>query len=139
MDSWRRFTRRGPALCFAPAPCPLHAQSPSNSCPTASPAANHVSSPEPDADAEGREGHLRPLDGVRMVRSARDVYIPITQQSLPVTEDMICQQQEAFSKLGTSKEAHKIRTRMQTVSLKVRRAEACCGGCHGPRAAVMHR
>eukprot|EP00668_Euglena_longa_P005174 GGOE01006087.1.p1 GENE.GGOE01006087.1~~GGOE01006087.1.p1 ORF type:complete len:869 (-),score=208.30 GGOE01006087.1:213-2819(-) len=75
--------------------------------------------PAPEtAPCEGRLGALRPLGDAALLRSGRVLYIPVTQQPLPVTEDMVGQQQEVFSRLGTSKEAHRLRTRLQTGSLQ---------------------
>eukprot|EP01027_Heterolobosea_sp_BB2_P001646 GEZU01002465.1.p1 GENE.GEZU01002465.1~~GEZU01002465.1.p1 ORF type:complete len:269 (-),score=93.88 GEZU01002465.1:31-837(-) len=65
-----------------------------------------------------REGALKPLEGVYLLKMKdTPLYIPITQEHPPMTEDMIMQQQEVFSKLGTSEEATRIRARMQSASM----------------------
>eukprot|EP01112_Ceratiomyxa_fruticulosa_P015409 TRINITY_DN4525_c0_g1_i1.p1 TRINITY_DN4525_c0_g1~~TRINITY_DN4525_c0_g1_i1.p1 ORF type:complete len:1040 (-),score=265.36 TRINITY_DN4525_c0_g1_i1:132-3251(-) len=45
------------------------------------------------------------------------IVIPLIQDSGPMTEDMLQEQEELFSKLGTTSEAQEIRARMQTAQL----------------------
>jgi hypothetical protein len=65
-----------------------------------------------------REGHLHPLDDLKLLRTDEILYIPSIQDSGFVTEDMLKQQQEVFEKLGTSAEAANIRAKMQSAHLK---------------------
>jgi Rab3 GTPase-activating protein catalytic subunit len=67
-------------------------------------------------DVGSMDGVLKVLDGFYS-NSGKPIYIPITQKSPPVTEDMILHQQEIFQSLGTSNESTQIRAKLQSVSL----------------------
>eukprot|EP01012_Entosiphon_sulcatum_P066820 TRINITY_DN9622_c0_g1_i1.p1 TRINITY_DN9622_c0_g1~~TRINITY_DN9622_c0_g1_i1.p1 ORF type:complete len:496 (-),score=79.78 TRINITY_DN9622_c0_g1_i1:892-2379(-) len=78
--------------------------------------------PGTEVDVEGRRGASRPLmdeagQPVHLLRSGKVLYIPRTQEAVPMTEDMVAQQQEALAQLGTSREGHKLRTRLQSSPL----------------------
>src|SRR5690606_31102389 len=70
-----------------------------------------------EEDDVKREGALKRIPGVYLLKTKKPMYIPITQELPPMTEDMISQQQEVFANLGTSKEASQIRARMQSATL----------------------
>lgn len=63
------------------------------------------------------EGRLRPFNDTRLLQSSEPLYIPITQEPAPMTEDMLEQQSEVLSKLGTSAEGAHLRARMQSACL----------------------
>ncbi|KAJ0070544.1 hypothetical protein NL108_015537, partial [Boleophthalmus pectinirostris] len=63
------------------------------------------------------EGRLRAHGDMKLLHADQPLYIPVTQEPSPVTEDMLEQQSEVLSKLGTSAEGAHLRARMQSACL----------------------
>ncbi|KAK0049529.1 rab3 GTPase-activating protein catalytic subunit [Biomphalaria pfeifferi] len=63
------------------------------------------------------EGRMVPMKNVYLLNSGEQLYIPITQEPSPMTEDMLEEQAEVLAKLGTSAEGSQIRARMQSACL----------------------
>lgn len=71
-----------------------------------------------EEDMQTRKGTLKRLpNAFYSDNPSRPLYIPITQDMPPMTEDAISQQQNLFATLGSSIEASQIRARMQSASL----------------------
>ncbi|KAJ3085333.1 Rab3 GTPase-activating protein catalytic subunit [Quaeritorhiza haematococci] len=69
-------------------------------------------------DENAREGHLYPLEGMKLLKTGEDMWVPETQEAGYMTDDMIKEQEDIFERLGTSAEAAKIRARMQCAQLQ---------------------
>uniref|UniRef100_A0A3P9DU40 Rab3 GTPase-activating protein catalytic subunit n=1 Tax=Maylandia zebra TaxID=106582 RepID=A0A3P9DU40_9CICH len=68
--------------------------------------------------AEGRaEGRLHPHNNMTLLNSAEPLYVPVTQEPAPMTEDLLAEQSEVLTKLGTSAEGTHLRARMQSACL----------------------
>ena len=63
------------------------------------------------------EGRSCVCDGMRLLHFDRPLYIPATQEHAPVTEDLLEEQADVFSKLGDTKEGSRVRAKMQSASL----------------------
>lgn len=63
------------------------------------------------------EGRLRPFGNVKLKNSNEILFIPITQEPAPMTEDMLEEHAEVLAKLGTSAEGSQLRARMQSACL----------------------
>ncbi|XP_056611147.1 rab3 GTPase-activating protein catalytic subunit isoform X2 [Triplophysa dalaica] len=63
------------------------------------------------------EGRLQPHGKLTLRNSSEPLYIPITQEPAPMTEDLLEEQSEVLSKLGTSAEGAQLRARMQSACL----------------------
>ncbi|XP_064598105.1 rab3 GTPase-activating protein catalytic subunit-like [Liolophura sinensis] len=63
------------------------------------------------------DGRLRPYGDLKLLDSGETLYIPITQEPAPMTEDMLDEHAEALAKLGTSSEGAQLRARMQSACL----------------------
>ncbi|KAK7877036.1 hypothetical protein WMY93_032254 [Mugilogobius chulae] len=63
------------------------------------------------------EGRLRQHQDLRLLKTEEPLYVPVTQDPSPMTEDMLEQQSEVLSKLGTSAEGAHLRARMQSACL----------------------
>ncbi|KAJ8320495.1 hypothetical protein KUTeg_002082 [Tegillarca granosa] len=63
------------------------------------------------------EGRLTPCQDYKLLNSEEPMYIPVTQEPAPMTEDMLDEHAEILAKLGTSSEGAQIRARMQSASL----------------------
>ncbi|XP_059172739.1 rab3 GTPase-activating protein catalytic subunit-like [Physella acuta] len=63
------------------------------------------------------EGRLVPMKNVFLLTNGEQLYIPITQEPSPMTEDMLEEHAEVLAKLGTSAEGSQIRARMQSACL----------------------
>ncbi|XP_028847857.1 rab3 GTPase-activating protein catalytic subunit isoform X2 [Denticeps clupeoides] len=75
---------------------------------------------EQERSASGRtkpEGRLQPHDKLTLLNSDEPLYIPITQEPGPMTEDALEEQSEVLAKLGTSAEGAHLRARMQSACL----------------------
>ncbi|XP_053352311.1 rab3 GTPase-activating protein catalytic subunit [Clarias gariepinus] len=79
---------------------------------------------EPPADgAKGAgaktkpEGRLQPHGKLTLLNSSEPLYIPVTQEPAPMTEDVLEEQSEVLAKLGTSAEGAHLRARMQSACL----------------------
>lgn len=65
----------------------------------------------------GREGVLRRCGDMTLLGSSEPLYIPVTQEPAPMTEDMLEQHAEALVKLGSNPEGAVLRARMQSACL----------------------
>uniref|UniRef100_A0A0B7ASM6 Rab3 GTPase-activating protein catalytic subunit n=1 Tax=Arion vulgaris TaxID=1028688 RepID=A0A0B7ASM6_9EUPU len=63
------------------------------------------------------EGRMVPLKNVYLLVSGEQLYVPITQEPSPMTEDMLEEHAEVLAKLGSSAEGSQIRARMQSACL----------------------
>ncbi|XP_036427001.1 rab3 GTPase-activating protein catalytic subunit isoform X1 [Colossoma macropomum] len=63
------------------------------------------------------EGRLQPHGKLTLLNSDEPLYIPITQEPAPMTEDLLEEQSEVLAKLGTSAEGAHLRARMQSACL----------------------
>eukprot|EP00731_Ephydatia_muelleri_P020222 Em0012g1047a len=64
-----------------------------------------------------RSGALKPCGDLLLLVTGEPLYIPVTQEHAPMTEDMMWEQQGVLAKLGTSEEAARVRAKMQSLSL----------------------
>lgn len=55
--------------------------------------------------------------GVRLLRSADSLYVPVTQEALPMTEDMVEEQAEMMQQLGHDAHGSELRARILSASL----------------------
>uniref|UniRef100_A0A8C8R4W1 Rab3 GTPase-activating protein catalytic subunit n=1 Tax=Pelusios castaneus TaxID=367368 RepID=A0A8C8R4W1_9SAUR len=63
------------------------------------------------------EGRLHPHGKLTLLHPGEPLYIPITQEPAPMTEDLLEEQSEVLAKLGTSAEGAHLRARMQSACL----------------------
>uniref|UniRef100_S4RHY6 Rab3 GTPase-activating protein catalytic subunit n=1 Tax=Petromyzon marinus TaxID=7757 RepID=S4RHY6_PETMA len=63
------------------------------------------------------DGRLHQHGEITLIESGEPLYIPITQEPAPMTEDMLEEQTEVLAKLGTSAEGAHLRARMQSACL----------------------
>ncbi|NXX86160.1 RB3GP protein, partial [Urocolius indicus] len=63
------------------------------------------------------EGRLHPHGKLMLLHPGEPLYIPITQEPAPMTEDLLEEQSEVLAKLGTSAEGAHLRARMQSACL----------------------
>lgn len=70
---------------------------------------------EPEEPKEP-EGVLEETE-MKLMKVDKQLCIPITQQPPPLTEDVLMEQQDVMTRLGTSEEAAKVRAQMQSASL----------------------
>ncbi|XP_033871211.3 rab3 GTPase-activating protein catalytic subunit-like isoform X1 [Acipenser ruthenus] len=64
------------------------------------------------------EGRLRPHGKLTLLHYIQEpLYIPVTQEPAPMTEDLLEEQSEVLAKLGTSAEGAHLRARMQSACL----------------------
>uniref|UniRef100_A0A8C4QM23 Rab3 GTPase-activating protein catalytic subunit n=1 Tax=Eptatretus burgeri TaxID=7764 RepID=A0A8C4QM23_EPTBU len=63
------------------------------------------------------EGRFQQHSSLILLSSGAPLYIPITQESAPMTEDLLDEQTEVLAKLGTSAEGAHLRARMQSACL----------------------
>ncbi|KAM5153307.1 rab3 GTPase-activating protein catalytic subunit [Mantella aurantiaca] len=63
------------------------------------------------------DGRLHQFGNVTLLSTGEPLYIPITQEPAPMTEDLLEEQSEVLAKLGTSAEGAHIRARMQSACL----------------------
>uniref|UniRef100_A0A673J1T8 Rab3 GTPase-activating protein catalytic subunit n=1 Tax=Sinocyclocheilus rhinocerous TaxID=307959 RepID=A0A673J1T8_9TELE len=63
------------------------------------------------------EGRLQPHGKRTLLNSAEPLFIPVTQEPAPMTEDLLEEQSEVLAKLGTSAEGAHLRARMQSACL----------------------
>ncbi|KAL3051972.1 hypothetical protein OYC64_002070 [Pagothenia borchgrevinki] len=77
--------------------------------------------PHAEGDKEGSkvkaEGRLHPQGNMTLLNSTEPLYIPVTQEPAPMTEDLLEEQSEVLAKLGTSAEGTHLRARMQSACL----------------------
>ncbi|UJR36425.1 hypothetical protein I4U23_029148 [Adineta vaga] len=63
------------------------------------------------------EGRFKPCGDLKLLNTNESLYIPITQECPPATEDMLDEQTTVLTNLGSSEEATLLRARMQSRSL----------------------
>uniref|UniRef100_A0A8C7VFC9 Rab3 GTPase-activating protein catalytic subunit n=1 Tax=Oncorhynchus mykiss TaxID=8022 RepID=A0A8C7VFC9_ONCMY len=63
------------------------------------------------------DGRLHPHGKLTLLNSQEPLYIPVTQEPAPMTEDLLEEQSEVLAKLGTSAEGAHLRARMQSACL----------------------
>nr|XP_015213851.1 PREDICTED: rab3 GTPase-activating protein catalytic subunit isoform X3 [Lepisosteus oculatus] len=63
------------------------------------------------------EGRLHPHGKLTLLHTQEPLYIPVTQEPAPMTEDLLEEQSEVLAKLGTSAEGAHLRARMQSACL----------------------
>ncbi|XP_077071938.1 rab3 GTPase-activating protein catalytic subunit isoform X4 [Siphateles boraxobius] len=69
------------------------------------------------ANKSKAEGRLQPHGKITLLNSQEPLYIPVTQEPAPMTEDLLEEQSEVLAKLGTSAEGAHLRARMQSACL----------------------
>ena len=70
-----------------------------------------------DSVTHKAEGRLAPCKDLKLLGLAETMYIPITQEPSPMTEDMLEEHAEVLAKLGSSPEGTQLRARMQSACL----------------------
>ncbi|XP_036937159.1 rab3 GTPase-activating protein catalytic subunit isoform X1 [Acanthopagrus latus] len=63
------------------------------------------------------EGRLHPYNNMTLLNSTEPLYVPVTQEPAPMTEDLLEEQSEVLAKLGSSAEGTHLRARMQSACL----------------------
>ncbi|XP_059783582.1 rab3 GTPase-activating protein catalytic subunit isoform X2 [Balaenoptera ricei] len=63
------------------------------------------------------EGRLHQHGKLTLLHNGEPLYIPVTQEPAPMTEDLLEEQSEVLAKLGTSAEGAHLRARMQSACL----------------------
>nr|XP_046232615.1 rab3 GTPase-activating protein catalytic subunit isoform X2 [Scatophagus argus] len=80
-----------------------------------------IETPHTEGEKEGckikAEGRLHPCNNMTLLNSPEPLYIPVTQEPAPMTEDLLEEQSEVLAKLGTSAEGTHLRARMQSACL----------------------
>uniref|UniRef100_A0A8C6P016 Rab3 GTPase-activating protein catalytic subunit n=1 Tax=Nothobranchius furzeri TaxID=105023 RepID=A0A8C6P016_NOTFU len=71
----------------------------------------------PDSGKGKAEGRLHPYNDLTLLNSMEPLYVPVTQEPAPMTEDQLEEQSEVLAKLGTSAEGSHLRARMQSACL----------------------
>ncbi|KAL9957793.1 hypothetical protein ACROYT_G034737 [Oculina patagonica] len=64
-----------------------------------------------------REGAKEPFGDLKLLVSGEPLLVPVTQEPAPMTEDMLEEQAEILTQLGTSEEGARVRAQMQCASL----------------------
>ncbi|XP_042363424.1 rab3 GTPase-activating protein catalytic subunit [Plectropomus leopardus] len=72
---------------------------------------------EKDGSKRKAEGRLHPHNNMTLLNSTEPLYVPVTQEPAPMTEDLLEEQSEVLAKLGTSAEGTHLRARMQSACL----------------------
>ncbi|XP_070847256.1 rab3 GTPase-activating protein catalytic subunit isoform X1 [Chaetodon trifascialis] len=72
---------------------------------------------EKDDNKSKAEGRLHAYNDMTLLNSIEPLYVPVTQETAPMTEDLLEEQSEVLAKLGTSAEGTHLRARMQSASL----------------------
>uniref|UniRef100_A0A3Q1CI55 Rab3 GTPase-activating protein catalytic subunit n=1 Tax=Amphiprion ocellaris TaxID=80972 RepID=A0A3Q1CI55_AMPOC len=70
-----------------------------------------------DVSKSKAEGRLHPYNNMTLLNSTEPLYVPVTQEPAPMTEDLLEEQSEVLAKLGTSAEGTHLRARMQSACL----------------------
>lgn len=70
-----------------------------------------------DSLSHPAEGRRVPMKNMFLLKNSEQMYIPLTQEPSPMTEDMLEEQAEVLAKLGSSAEGSEIRARMQSACL----------------------
>lgn len=63
------------------------------------------------------EGRMAQMKNMKSLATGEPLYIPITQEPSPMTEDMLEEHAEVLAKLGSSAEGSQLRARMQSACL----------------------
>ncbi|KAM9305112.1 rab3 GTPase-activating protein catalytic subunit isoform 1-T1 [Gastrophryne carolinensis] len=63
------------------------------------------------------DGRLHQFGKMTLLNTEEPLYIPVTQEPAPMTEDLLEEQSEVLAKLGTSAEGAHLRARMQSACL----------------------
>ncbi|KAG8432237.1 hypothetical protein GDO86_016757 [Hymenochirus boettgeri] len=63
------------------------------------------------------EGRLHQSGNLTLLNTGEGLYVPVTQEPAPMTEDLLEEQSEVLAKLGTSAEGAHLRARMQSACL----------------------
>ncbi|XP_063144774.1 rab3 GTPase-activating protein catalytic subunit isoform X1 [Candoia aspera] len=63
------------------------------------------------------EGRLHQHGNLKLLHPGHPLYVPVTQEPAPMTEDLLEEQSEVLAKLGTSAEGAHLRARMQSACL----------------------
>ncbi|XP_061697814.1 rab3 GTPase-activating protein catalytic subunit isoform X1 [Syngnathoides biaculeatus] len=72
---------------------------------------------EKDGNKTRAEGRMHPYNNMTLLNSSELLFIPVTQEPAPMTEDLLEEQSEIFTKLGTSAEGAQLRAQMQSACL----------------------
>ncbi|XP_037136517.1 rab3 GTPase-activating protein catalytic subunit isoform X5 [Syngnathus acus] len=72
---------------------------------------------EKDGSKTRAEGRMHPCNNMTLLNSSDLLFIPVTQEPAPMTEDLLEEQSEILAKLGTSAEGAQLRARMQSACL----------------------
>ncbi|XP_034564013.1 rab3 GTPase-activating protein catalytic subunit [Notolabrus celidotus] len=72
---------------------------------------------EKDGSKMKAEGRLHPHNNMMLLNCSEPLYVPVTQEPAPMTEDLLEEQSEVLAKLGTSAEGSHLRARMQSACL----------------------
>ncbi|XP_077392418.1 rab3 GTPase-activating protein catalytic subunit isoform X1 [Festucalex cinctus] len=72
---------------------------------------------EKDGSKTKAEGRMHPCNNMTLLNSSELLFIPVTQEPAPMTEDLLEEQSEILAKLGTSAEGAQLRARMQSACL----------------------
>ncbi|XP_076435585.1 rab3 GTPase-activating protein catalytic subunit-like [Babylonia areolata] len=70
-----------------------------------------------DAVPMKAEGRLAPMKNLRSLSTREPLFIPVTQEPSPMTEDMLEEQAEVLAKLGSTAQGSQLRARMQSACL----------------------
>ncbi|KAL4221433.1 Rab3 GTPase-activating protein catalytic subunit [Mactra antiquata] len=70
-----------------------------------------------DSFSHKPEGRLALFQDLKLINCDERMYIPVTQEPAPMTEDMLEEHAEVLAKLGTSAEGAELRARMQSACL----------------------
>ena len=70
-----------------------------------------------DATLIKPEGRLAPMKNMWSLSTNEPLFIPVTQEPSPMTEDMLEEQAEVLAKLGSTAEGSQLRARMQSACL----------------------
>ncbi|XP_039613247.1 rab3 GTPase-activating protein catalytic subunit isoform X1 [Polypterus senegalus] len=80
--------------------------------------------PKDDKEGSGCDTHQQKAEGrlyqhakLTLLHTGEPLYIPVTQEPAPMTEDLLEEQSEVLAKLGTSAEGAHLRARMQSACL----------------------
>ncbi|MED6245652.1 Rab3 GTPase-activating protein catalytic subunit [Ataeniobius toweri] len=72
---------------------------------------------EKDSSRFKAEGRLHPYNNMTLLNSTEPLYVPVTQEPAPMTEDQLEEQSEVLTKLGTSAKGTHLRAQMQSACL----------------------
>uniref|UniRef100_A0A8C5H0S8 Rab3 GTPase-activating protein catalytic subunit n=1 Tax=Gouania willdenowi TaxID=441366 RepID=A0A8C5H0S8_GOUWI len=70
-----------------------------------------------DCSKSKAEGRRHAFNNMTLLNSTEPLYVPVTQEPAPMTEDLLEEQSEVLAKLGSSAEGSVLRARMQSACL----------------------